>query len=427
LMPAVVPSELWRRAADGTPTARSCSASRTGGPGVLPRPHPREVVTDLVRREVRSTGSCVTLYRSRASPRRDPPPVRADAGREFHMKDAYSFDADEEGARGRIRRCTRRIAGSSGGWDSISGRSRRIPEHRRLELARVHGDRRLREDAVVFLRVLFLRGDVEKAECLPPETPATPMGSEGAKGATPQGPHPGKRTIGGVGPSSRSIPRRSSRRSCSKPPSGRGRPRLRGHEVNEIKVKNHLGADYVRLAGEERVREMTGAPSGFAGPVGSPFDDRGPLGPSIASGPPARTKRMSTSSMSFPGGISSRKGTRTCGWCARGPVPPVRRSAAVFARDRGRARLPARYEIQRGDAGDLPRRRREGAGDRDGCYGIGVGRTAAAAIEQNHDGDGSSGRSPSPRSSRGHPGEHEAGRRDVGGRSAWRRISTRGG
>src|SRR5659263_489757 len=40
------------------------------------------------------------------------------------------------------------------------------------------------------------------------------------------------------------------------------------HEVNEIKVKNHLGAEFVRLAGEERVRQMTGAPSGFAGPVG---------------------------------------------------------------------------------------------------------------------------------------------------------------
>src|SRR3972149_10268382 len=41
-----------------------------------------------------------------------------------------------------------------------------------------------------------------------------------------------------------------------------------GGGSHEVMVRNRLGAEWVRLAGEERVRELTGAPSGFAGPVG---------------------------------------------------------------------------------------------------------------------------------------------------------------
>src|SRR4030042_1809535 len=40
------------------------------------------------------------------------------------------------------------------------------------------------------------------------------------------------------------------------------------HEVNEVKLRNLLGSDSVELAGPELVAEVTGAPQGFAGPVG---------------------------------------------------------------------------------------------------------------------------------------------------------------
>ena len=44
---------------------------------------------------------------------------------------------------------------------------------------------------------------------------------------------------------------------------------IRGdHEVNEVKVKNLLGATDLILAGLIRVQELTGAEVGFAGPVG---------------------------------------------------------------------------------------------------------------------------------------------------------------
>jgi len=44
---------------------------------------------------------------------------------------------------------------------------------------------------------------------------------------------------------------------------------IRGdHEVNEVKLKNLLGADTLELADPGLVAEVTGAPMGFAGPVG---------------------------------------------------------------------------------------------------------------------------------------------------------------
>ena len=40
------------------------------------------------------------------------------------------------------------------------------------------------------------------------------------------------------------------------------------HELNEVKLKNFLGAQVVELADAALVEETTGAPMGFAGPVG---------------------------------------------------------------------------------------------------------------------------------------------------------------
>src|SRR5690606_26123768 len=45
---------------------------------------------------------------------------------------------------------------------------------------------------------------------------------------------------------------------------------IRGdREINEVKLQNAVpDALHLRLAPEERVRELTGAPTGFAGPIG---------------------------------------------------------------------------------------------------------------------------------------------------------------
>ena len=40
------------------------------------------------------------------------------------------------------------------------------------------------------------------------------------------------------------------------------------HEVNEVKVANLLGATNLTLADPDTIRRITGAPVGFAGPIG---------------------------------------------------------------------------------------------------------------------------------------------------------------
>ena len=66
--------------------------------------------------------------------------------------------------------------------------------------------------------------------------------------------------------------------------------------------------------------------------------------------------------------------------------PDRPRQAADRARHRGRPHLPARPQVQRGDEGHACSTRRASRVTMlMGCYGIGVTRVVAAAIEQNHD------------------------------------------
>ncbi|MGB5196858.1 MAG: YbaK/EbsC family protein, partial [Candidatus Deferrimicrobium sp.] len=162
------------------------------------------------------------------------------------------------------------------------------------------------------------------------------------------------------------------------------------HEVNEVKVKNHLGAEFVRLAGEERVREMTGAPSGFAGPVGlavRTIADHSVR--SIASGATGANEKDAHLVDVVPGRDFLPEEYADLRVVHEGDPCPRCGGTLRFSRgiEVGHVfRLGTKYsEAMRAVYLD------EGGKERVavmGCYGIGVGRTAAAAIEQNHDDDG---------------------------------------
>jgi prolyl-tRNA synthetase len=160
--------------------------------------------------------------------------------------------------------------------------------------------------------------------------------------------------------------------------------------VNEIKVKNHLGAEFVRLAGEERVREMTGAPSGFAGPVGLAVRTIADTSVrSIASGATGANEKDVHLVDVVPGRDFLPEGYADLRMVREGDPCPRCGGTLRFSRgiEVGHVfRLGTKYsEAMRAVYLD------EGGKERVavmGCYGIGVGRTAAAAIEQNHDDDG---------------------------------------
>jgi prolyl-tRNA synthetase len=161
-------------------------------------------------------------------------------------------------------------------------------------------------------------------------------------------------------------------------------------ELNEIKIKNHLKVDKVQLASPEQVRAWTGAPVGFAGPVGLAM-------PVVADWE-----------------LSARQG-----WIVGGNKADVHLMHASLSRDLSLAGYADLRSIAPGDAcprcgGKIETMRGIEVGhvfklgtkysnamnavylDEEGkeqtmimgCYGIGVTRVVAACIEQNHDENG---------------------------------------
>jgi len=161
-------------------------------------------------------------------------------------------------------------------------------------------------------------------------------------------------------------------------------------EINEIKVRNFLGAEWVRLAEEARVRAITGAPSGFAGPVGlavRTIADHSVR--SIASGATGANEKDAHLVDVVPGRDFTPEAYADLRVVLEGD--PCPRCGGNLRLSRGIEvghvfRLGTKYsEKMHAVALDAEGKEQVIAM---GCYGIGVGRTAAAAIEQHHDDDG---------------------------------------
>ena len=391
LMPAVVPSELWKESGRWDAYGKELLRfkDRADREFCLGPTH-EEVVTDLVRREVRSYRQLpLTLYQIQDKFRDEiRPRFGLMRGREFFMKDAYSFDADDEGASSSYRRmydayCRifRRMGLDFRAVEADTGNIGGSSSHEFMVIADSG------EDAIVSCVACAYGANVEKAECLPCSA-AVPAASKGTPRKVPT---PGKRTIEEVSAFLAIDPATLIKTLLFETSVGDVAVLVSGaHEVNEVKVKNHLGAEYVRLAGEERVREMTGAPSGFAGPVGLSvrmIADHSVR--SIASGATGANEKdvhlvdVVPGRDFIPEGYADLRMVREEDPCPRcGGTLRFSRGIEV-----GHVfRLGMKYsEAMRAVFLD------EGGKERVivmGCYGIGVGRTAAAAIEQNHDDDG---------------------------------------
>jgi len=98
LMPVLMPAENWRKTGRYAIDELFKLEDRKGSPLVLAMTH-EEAVTDHVAREVRSYRDLPLMLFHIQTKERDEPRPRAGVlrTREFTMKDAYSFDRDEEG------------------------------------------------------------------------------------------------------------------------------------------------------------------------------------------------------------------------------------------------------------------------------------------------------------------------------------------
>jgi prolyl-tRNA synthetase len=168
---------------------------------------------------------------------------------------------------------------------------------------------------------------------------------------------------------------------------------IRGdRELNEVKLGNALDRQVYGLASEERVREATGAPVGFAGPVGLPAGVR-------------LLADLTTRDLDgFVCGANARDAHLVDVSWGRDATPEAFVDLLLVAAGdpcpRCSTPLQGSRGIEVGHIFKLGTKYSEPMGcsfqDADGvekpmimgCYGFGIGRTVAAAIEQNHDADG---------------------------------------
>ena len=268
LLPAVQPAELWRESGrwDLYGPNLITFRDRHGHVNVMGPTH-EEVVTALVRGELRSWRQMpLVLYQIQAKFRDE---VRPRFGvlrsREFIMKDAYSFDRDVESMDASYRkmyeaycrifaRCGLRYAVVEAESGPIGGDA----SHEFMVPAPSG------EDLIVSCGKCGYAANIEKAEChRPPGGPAGP-GSGSPKAVET----PGMKTIGQLSAFLRVSPERLVKTMICASGGEVFAVLLRGdHELNESKLAK-LSESPVGLADAAAIARATGAPVGFAGPVG---------------------------------------------------------------------------------------------------------------------------------------------------------------
>ena len=161
-------------------------------------------------------------------------------------------------------------------------------------------------------------------------------------------------------------------------------------DVNEIKVRNHLDAETFRMATHEEVKELTGAEVGYAGPIGLPeevtvladhyVNDR----VNFECG--ANRTDYHNINVNFGrdvaapvfGDFKLAKEGETCSMCSEGTLSVMRGIEVGHIFKLGTKyseAMSATFTDENGRQAPFVM----------GCYGIGVSRIAASAIEQNHD------------------------------------------
>jgi prolyl-tRNA synthetase len=390
VMPVVQPAELWQE------TGRW----EKMGPNMLRLkdrherdfvvgPTHEEVITDIVRREIKSYRQLpVNFYQIQTKFRDEIRPrfgvMRA---REFVMKDAYSFDVDDAGMLKSYRamydaytRIFTRMGLSFRAVEADMGAIGGLSSHEFQVLADSG------EDAIAFSDASQYAANVEQAEALAPAATRPPPGE-----AMEKVPTPGLSTCEDVArllnlPLSRTV-------KCLMVWAGERAHMLlvRGdHMGNEVKIGKLPGMEGWRWASDAEIVQATGCKPGYLGPVG------------IAKDMPLIVDRSVAVMADFVCGANEAdfhlRGVNF-GRDTREPdlVADLRNVVDGDPSPDGQGKLRIVRGIEVGHVFALGHVYSEAMGAtylaadgqsrvlEMGCYGIGVTRVVAAAIEQNHD------------------------------------------
>jgi prolyl-tRNA synthetase len=355
-------------------------------------PTAEEAVTSLVRAGVTSYRQLpVTLYQIRTKFRDEiRPRFGLMRGREFLMYDGYSFDIDAEGLDrsyraqdGAYRRIFERCGLDFTVVDADSGAIGGSQSQEFMVLAETG------EDAVVRCPSCGYGANLEKAQTAPRPSPwedETVTGLEEVE-------TPGRGGIDAVVEFLGITASRMIKCLVYETEKGFVVALLRGDvDANEIALRHALGVEQLALAPEEKVEPATGAPVGFVGPRTLPEGMRVIADESVR------------------GAVNAVTGAGRRDWHVRGLA--LDRDAkvsewATFAQARAGdpcVRCGKPLEIARGiEVGHIFKlgtkysialhceftdEKGETRPAVMGTYGIGIGRTMAAAVEQHHDADG---------------------------------------
>ncbi len=391
-MPAVQPAELWHESGRWQDYGRELLrlSDRHDRDFVFGPTH-EEVITDIVRHDVSSYRQLpISLYQIQVKFRDEiRPRFGLMRGREFLMKDAYSFHTDDASLAvtyEEIRQAYCRIFEACGldytMVEADSGAIGGSHSHEFMVVAETG------ESAVVRCPECDYAANVEKAETR--ALPAPPAGPESGLRKVPT---PGATSVEEVAALLEVATSQVVKTLVYMGPDGPVATLVRGdREVNEVKLAASLGAPGIRLAEPAEVEEATGAPLGFAGPVGLPDGLRVVADESVR--PLAGFVVGANEADAHYVGVDLERDVRVDDWadlllvgggdaCPRcdGKLEEFRgiEVGHIFMLgDKYSKSMGCTYLDDQGESHAMQM----------GCYGLGIGRTVAAAIEQGHDDGG---------------------------------------
>jgi prolyl-tRNA synthetase len=272
LLPFVQPAEIWQESHRWEEYGKELLRVRDRhNRDYCLGPTHEEVITDIARREIRSYRQMpINLYQIQTKFRDEIRPrfgvMRA---REFIMKDAYSFDVDEKGADESYQKMvdayTRIFTRCGLKFKMVEAESGVIGgtfSHEFMVLAETG------EETIVSCTHCSYAANIEKAEFKRPEASGRILDKELLK-PLQKVLTPDKRTVEEVTQFLQVSPKDLIKTLIFDTDKGCIAALVRGdHEISEKKLKAVLGTENLQLAGEEMVEELTHAPKGFAGPIG---------------------------------------------------------------------------------------------------------------------------------------------------------------
>ncbi|KAA0258581.1 proline--tRNA ligase [Deferribacter autotrophicus] len=388
LMPAVVPAELWMESGRWNVYGKELLRLKDRHDrDFCIGPTHEEVVTDIVRNEVKSYKQLpLNLYQIQTKFRDEVRPrFGLMRGREFIMKDAYSFDVDDAGAEASYQKmydayckifeaCGLKYKVVEADSGAIGGSF----SHEFMVTADTG------EDFVISCTKCDFAANIEKAPVLDegvvpdePEKKSEIVTTENIKRVVDVAEYLGI------------PPHKHVKTLIVKGDNKFFAILIRGdRELNLVKVKNFFNLSYVEFANEDEILRITGGPVGFSGPKGLKIpiyaDYEIKYMKNFVLGINEKDKHQINANLGRDFDVDGFGDFRNavpgdkCARCGEGEYQITKgiEVGHIFKLGTKYSKAMNAYYLDKDGKQKLMVM---------GCYGIGIGRTAAAAIEQNHD------------------------------------------